>query len=1068
VPRITHRRIAVGGAVALIASFAIMIPSAYASSVTGVTASPTPLTAGAPATYTVDFSTSTSGGLVGGTGSITLAGTAGTQFPLTAADYTVNGNTVTALPSDSAADNVTIITPVSISSSTSVVVVAGVGTTATNTTGAQTASISVNTSVDGPPVASSPGYTIVAGPAAQDVDSTGNGQNATVGVAFVTLLSATIKDQFGNPVLNSGTTVTFTAPASGASGTFANGTNTTAAITNGSGVATATTFTANATSGTNVVTASTVGLTGDSFTETNVAGAASQDVATSGAGQSATVGTAFVTALSATIEDSHGNPVLAPGTTVTFTSPASGASGTFANGTDTTAATTNGSGVATATTLTANTAAGAYTVAAATVGLSSANFSETDVAGVASQDVVTAGGGQSTTVGTTFATALSVTLEDAHDNPVLVPGTTVTFTAPASGAAGTFANGTDTTPATTNGSGVATATAFTANTTANTSGGTYTVTASSTGATSGSFNETNLAGTASQDVVTAGGGQSATVGATFVTTLSATIEDSHGNPVLVSGTTVTFAAPASGASGTFANGTDTTSATTNGGGVATATAFTADTTAGPYTVTAASAGSTSASFSETNVSGAAAKVAVTGGNGQTASAGTPFTVPFSATIEDSHGNPVPVGGTPVTFTAPASGASGIFANSTDTTTATTDTSGLAVATTFTADSTGGTYMVSASSPGLTSAAFSESNNVVPGAPTSLTATLGNSTIGLTWTAPSSNGGSPITGYYIYEGPSVGGESTNPVNSTNLSSCTFSSGPSQCTVTGLANGATYFFTVKAVNIVGLSMASNGTSATPTAPATSPTGGYGLAAADGGVFAMGNAGFYGSEGGKRLNKPIVAVVSTPKGGGYWLVASDGGIFAFGNAHFYGSEGGKPLTKPVVGMAATPDGGGYWLVASDGGIFAFGNARFYGSEGGRPLNKPIVGIAADPVTGGYWLVASDGGIFTFNAPFSGSTGGTHLNKPIVGMAADAVTGGYWMVASDGGIFTFGAARFYGSEGGKPLNKPIVGMDADPSTGGYWLVASDGGIFTFNAPFSGSLGGIHLSQPIVGISNP
>jgi hypothetical protein len=33
--------------------------------------------------------------------------------------------------------------------------------------------------------------------------------------------------------------------------------------------------------------------------------------------------------------------------------------------------------------------------------------------------------------------------------------------------------------------------------------------------------------------------------------------------------------------------------------------------------------------------------------------------------------------------------------------------------------------------------------------------------------------------------------------------------------------------------------------------------------------------------------------------------------------------------------------------------------------------------------------------------------------------------------------------------------------------LVASDGGIFAFNAPFVGSLGAIHLSQPIVGIAN-
>ncbi|MHB1720751.1 MAG: hypothetical protein ACYCTL_01695, partial [Acidimicrobiales bacterium] len=84
------------------------------------------------------------------------------------------------------------------------------------------------------------------------------------------------------------------------------------------------------------------------------------------------------------------------------------------------------------------------------------------------------------------------------------------------------------------------------------------------------------------------------------------------------------------------------------------------------------------------------------------------------------------------------------------------------------------------------------------------------------------------------------------------------------------------------------------------------------------------------------------STPDGRGYWEVASDGGVFAFGDAQFYGSMGAKPLAAPVVGIASTPDGRGYWEVASDGGVFAFGDAQFYGSMGARPLAAPVVGIA------------------------------------------------------------------------------------------------------------------------------
>ena len=49
----------------------------------------------------------------------------------------------------------------------------------------------------------------------------------------------------------------------------------------------------------------------------------------------------------------------------------------------------------------------------------------------------------------------------------------------------------------------------------------------------------------------------------------------------------------------------------------------------------------------------------------------------------------------------------------------------------------------------------------------------------------------------------------------------------------------------------------------------------------------------------------MAATPDGQGYWEVASDGGIFAFGDARFFGSMGGTPLNQPVVGMAATPDG-------------------------------------------------------------------------------------------------------------------------------------------------------------------
>jgi hypothetical protein len=85
----------------------------------------------------------------------------------------------------------------------------------------------------------------------------------------------------------------------------------------------------------------------------------------------------------------------------------------------------------------------------------------------------------------------------------------------------------------------------------------------------------------------------------------------------------------------------------------------------------------------------------------------------------------------------------------------------------------------------------------------------------------------------------------------------------------------------------------------------------------------------------------MAATPSGKGYWLVGADGGIFNFGDAGFLGSAGSLRLNRPVASIAGTLTGKGYWLVAADGGVFNFGDARFFGSAASIRLNGPMVAL-------------------------------------------------------------------------------------------------------------------------------
>ena len=197
-----------------------------------------------------------------------------------------------------------------------------------------------------------------------------------------------------------------------------------------------------------------------------------------------------------------------------------------------------------------------------------------------------------------------------------------------------------------------------------------------------------------------------------------------GSPV--SGAFVVFTAPSTGASGTFAsNSTNTETDTTNASGVATSSMFTANGTLGADTVTASVAGVTATTnFSLTNTSGAAASITATSGSLQDATISTRVCstaggyccrqqpVPCERRVRDLHGS------------GDRERAAHSLSNSSATETDTTNASGVATSSTFTADATAGGYTVTATVTGVTTAAnFSLTN--ITGAVVSITATQRN-------------------------------------------------------------------------------------------------------------------------------------------------------------------------------------------------------------------------------------------------------------------------------------------------------------------------------------------------------
>ena len=141
---------------------------------------------------------------------------------------------------------------------------------------------------------------------------------------------------------------------------------------------------------------------------------------------------------------------------------------------------------------------------------------------------------------------------------------------------------------------------------------------------------------------------------------------------------------------------------------------------------------------------------------------------------------------------------------------------------------------------------------------------------LSWTAPTSNGGLPVTGYHLYAGTTADFRGESPVATLT---------GTVVTVTGLANGTTYYFKVAAVNQVGEGPGTD----TEAVPVTTPGAPAGLTATPGDSRVTLSWAAPASDGGTPIRDYVIYQGTSP-----------------------GGETGAPVSgSPVTGTSTTVTG-------------------------------------------------------------------------------------------------------------------------------------------------------------------
>jgi hypothetical protein len=230
-----------------------------------------------------------------------------------------------------------------------------------------------------------------------------------------------------------------------------------------------------------------------------------------------------------------------------------------------------------------------------------------------------------------------------------------------------------------------------------------------------------------------------------------------------------------------------------------------------------------------------------------------------------------------------------------------------------------------------------SNAVVPGdvpsPPLNVSATAADSSANVSWQAPLSSGASAITSYVVTSSPDG-------------QTCTWTSGPLSCTVSGLTNGTPYSFTVVAINGIGPSTPS--TPSNEVTPATIPSSPLAVSAlaADAGASVSWDPPL--SDGGSAVTSYVVT--SSPDG--RTCTWTSGPL----SCTVSGLTNGTPYTFTVIAIngigsstpsapsnEVTPEGGS----TPTGPTVSIGDASILEGDGGKQRVLRFAVTLSEPAT-------------------------------------------------------------------------------------------------------------------------